>query len=155
MLSSIMFANTTIHHIFNKTPLGKIFRVEQLRITERIQLINPYRSFIMSYMKMDRPDDIEKFKQKVHDHFMKYDWCRSRIISVGKFYFFEKVSAENMVEITEEMDHKQVQKFMENMSERDPEENEAWHKIWLVPDGEFLYIVHWTHHAITDGLGLM
>lgn len=60
-----------------------------------------------------------------------------------------------MVEITEEMDHKQVQKFMENMSERDPEENEAWHKIWLVPDGEFLYIVHWTHHAITDGLGLM
>ena len=109
----------------------------------------------MSYMKMDKPNDIGSFKQKVHDHFMKYDRCRSRIISVGKFYFFEKVSAKNMVEITEEMNHTQVQNFIENMSEMKPGENEAWHKIWLIPDREFLYIVHWTHHAIADGLSLM
>ena len=106
-------------------------------------------------MKMDKPDDIEKFRQKVHDHFMKYDRCRSRIISVGNLYFFEKVEAENMVEVTEEMNHEQVQNFMEKMSEMKPEENEQWHKIWLIPDGEFFYIVHWTHHVIADGLALM
>ena len=53
---------------------------------------------------MDKPDNIEKFKQKVHDHFMKFDRFRSRIIKIGRYYFFEKVSADEMVEVMEEME---------------------------------------------------
>ena len=66
---------------------------------------------------MDRPDNLESFKHKVHNHFMQYDRFRSRIIKIWpNYFFFEKVDAVNMVEVMEEVEEMAehgVERFLE------------------------------------------
>jgi hypothetical protein len=90
----------------------------------------------MSMIKMDRPDNLQAFAAKIREHFMQFDRCRSRIIKCGSYYFFEKVPAENMVEILDEASEEECIRFMEKTQTEPFAEGFALHKVYLVPDGD-------------------
>ena len=113
-----------------------------------------YDILLTSIMMVDRIEDLDAFAIKVRNHFMQWERCRSDIISFGNHQFFEKVGAENMVEILEEMTIEEGLSLMEREQSMPFKEGEAHHKVFLIPSGDKLMILSKTDHKICDGLSM-
>ena len=94
-------------------PLANFFGVENVPPADRRLAFDIGYDFKMtSIMMVDKIEPLDEFAVKVRDHFMQWDRCRSRIISFGNHVFFEKVKAEDMVEILDEMTEAEGYEFM-------------------------------------------
>jgi hypothetical protein len=97
-LTSLFFARNAGHSAF-KGQLADMFGVRNLDAFDRFMQVSNMEFRLGSMMKMDRPDDLQAFARKIREYFLQFDRCRSKITTCGSYYFFEKVPAENMVEI--------------------------------------------------------
>ena len=137
-------------------PIAKVVGVENIPPADRRLALDLNLTInLTSIIMVDRIDDLDAFAVRIRNHFMKWDRCRSQIIKCGNHFFFEKVEAENMVEILDEMTEKEGLAFMEKTQTSPFSEGEAWHKVYLIPSGDKLMIVSKTDHAICDGLSMI
>ena len=124
-----------------------------------------HQHIVTSCVKMDAPDDLERLRQFVHDHFIKFRKCRSTLVRIcPSNYFFREITDQsilnNMVELhTEAMDDDEVHAFQAR-------NHPLWHeiengrplvKIWIVPSREpkVAYIVLKFYHQISDGTSML
>ena len=105
LFSLSMYAlGANIGHYMFRGPIADLTGLTNVPLADRRFFFDlNVRSNLTSIIKMDRIDDMPAFAEKVRNHFMQYDRCRSRVINFGYHLFFEKVKAEKMVEILDEM----------------------------------------------------
>ena len=154
-LAALTFGAQIGHYMF-RGPIAKAVGVENIPLADRRLALDLNLTInLTSIIMMDRIDDLDAFAVRVRNHFMQWDRCRSQIIRCGNHFFFEKVEAENMVEILDEMTEKEGIAFMEKTQTAPFTDGEAWHKVYLIPSGDKLMIVSKTDHAICDGLSMI
>ena len=135
--------------------VAEYFGVKNVPVADRKNFFDiGYDITLTSILMVDRIEDLDAFAIKVRNHFMQWERCRSDLISVGNHQFFEKVGAENMVEILEEMTEEEGLALMEREQSTPFKEGEAHHKVYLIPSGDKLMILSKTDHTICDGLSI-
>lgn len=119
-------------------------------------------------MKMDAPDDLVKFKQKILDHFLQFRRCRSCILKIGGDFFAREVTDQkllnNCVTIhNEKLSEEDVKHFVEKQHEDLSEVHYALPaiKCWLIPadpeseGDDTIFVVFKILHGIADGLSTL
>ena len=114
-LSMFIAGSNAGHHMFGKrSVLAEKFGVWNVPVTDRMNFFDiGFEMNMTSYFMVDRIENLDAFATKIRDHFMQFERCRSEIIAIGNHVFFQKVEAENMVEILDEMTEEEGLKFME------------------------------------------
>ena len=54
-------------------------------------------NIVTACIKMDTPDDIEKFRQFVLDHFLKFRRCKSTVTRIMKHFFYREIEDKSVL----------------------------------------------------------
>ena len=103
--------------------------------------IGVVQNIVATCIKIDAPDDLEQFRQFVHNHFMQYRKCRSTIVRICPTnYFFQEITDKSITDKitelhTEKLDDDEVHEFLSKclLQWHECEQGQPLIKIWIVP----------------------